>query len=268
MKTPMLLGRDFDERDSATSPKVAIVNQLFAEKMLKAANPVGMNFSVHSYADRPAVNYQVIGMVKNTAYWDLRDEFEPLAFVPVAQDDDPDAYPSYMVRTNLPMETMTAEIREATLKMNPAIVLEFRIFQTQIAESLARERMLASLSGFFGLLAGVLAVVGIYGVISYMVARRTNEIGIRMALGASRGDILRLIMREAGVLLSIGLAIGTALAFAAARSAASLLYGLKPTDLLTYASAVTTLTCVTVAASMLPAQRAARLDPMVALRDE
>lgn len=268
MKTPILLGRDFDERDSATSPKVAIVNQLFAEKLLKNANPIGATFSVHPYADRPAVDYQVIGVVKNTAYWDLRDEFQPLAFVPAAQDTDPDIYPSYMVRTNLPMETMTAEIKDAALSVNPAIVLEFRVFKTQVAESLARERMLASLSGFFGLLAGVLAVVGIYGVISYMVARRTNEIGIRMALGASRGDILRLIMREAGVLLSIGLVIGTALAFVAARSAASLLYGLKPTDLLTYASAVTTLTCITVAASMLPAQRAARLDPMVALRDE
>src|SRR6185369_12667046 len=157
---------------------------------------------------------------------------------------------------------------ESVLHENRSISIEFRVFKTQITESLARERMLASLSGFFGVLAGVLAVVGIYGVISYMVVRRTNEIGIRMALGATRIDILRLILSEAGVLLGVGLTIGTALAFVVARSAASLLYGLKPTDLATYAGAIGALTCVTVAASMLPAQRAASLDPMVALRDE
>ena len=268
MKTPVLLGRDFDDRDSAKATKAAIVNQLFAEKLLKTSNPLGMTFSTRSYEDKPAVTFQVVGLVKNTAYQDLRDDFEPLVFLPAAQDDDPDTYPSYVIRSSLPMQTISAEVKEAALQVSPAIAIEFKVFKTQIAESLARERMLASLSGFFGLLAGVLAVVGIYGVISYMVARRTNEIGIRMALGASRGDILRLIMREAGVLLGIGLTIGTALAFVTARSAASLLYGLKPTDLVTYASAVTTLTCVTVAASMLPAQRAARLDPMVALRDE
>jgi ABC-type antimicrobial peptide transport system permease subunit len=128
--------------------------------------------------------------------------------------------------------------------------------------------MLATLSGFFGVLAGVLAVVGIYGVISYMVVRRTNEIGVRMALGANRIDILKLIMREAGVLLGIGLVIGTVLAFVSARWATSLLYGLKATDLATYGGAILMLTCVTVGASFLPAQRASRLDPMVALREE
>ena len=268
MKTPILLGRDFDEHDTAQSPNVAVVNQLFAEKMLKTKNPLGMTFSTRSYEDKPAVTYQIVGLVKNTAYQDLRDDFEPLVIVPAAQDDDPDPYPSYVIRTGLPMETISAEIKEAALQVNPAIALEFRVFKTQIDQSLARERMLASLFGFFGVLAGVLAVVGIYGVISYMVARRTNEIGIRMALGADRTDILSLIMREAGVLLAIGLAIGTGLAFVAARSASSLLYGLKPTDLMTYVGAIVLLTCVTVAASMLPAHRAARLDPMVALRDE
>jgi predicted permease len=268
MRIPLLLGRDFEERDSAEAPKVAIVNQLFAEKVLKTANPIGVTFATRSYESKPPIVYQVVGMVKNTAYQDLRDEFEPLVMVPSSQDTEPDLFPSYVTRTGLPMQTISAEVKEALLRENSSIAIEFHVFKTQIAESLARERMLASLSGFFGLLAGVLAVVGIYGVISYMVVRRTNEIGIRMALGATRIDILRLILSEAGVLLGVGLTIGTALAFVVARSAASLLYGLKPTDLATYAGAIGTLTCVTVAASMLPAQRAASLDPMVALRDE
>jgi putative ABC transport system permease protein len=266
--TPLLAGRDFDQRDTAGSPVVAIVNQQFARKILGTENPVGKTFRLVTNVGEKTPTYEVIGLAKDTKYEDLRSDFEPLAYVADVQDDQPDQFPSYLIRSDLPLETVVAGVKSAMAEVNPAIALEFRNFNTQIRETLARERMLASLSGFFGLLAGVLAVVGIYGVISYMVARRTNEIGIRMALGANRGNILGLIMREAGVLLGIGLVIGTGLAFAAARSAASLLYGLKPTDLVTYAGAIATLTCVTAGASMLPAHRAARLDPMAALRDE
>ena len=268
MGTPILLGRDFDDRDSATSPKVAVINQRFAEKILNTQNAVGMTFQTHSFEDRPALTFQVIGMVKNAKYGDVRDEFEPVAYVPAAQDDEPDGGPAYMVRTSLPMEHMTAEIKQSAMNMSPAISLDFRIFKTQINESLARERMLATLSGFFGVLAGVLAVVGIYGVISYMVVRRTNEIGVRLALGATRGNIVRLILREAGTLLGVGLAIGTVLAVIAGRAATSLLYGLKATDIATYGMAIGILGTVTCAASLLPAGRAAKLDPMVALREE
>lgn len=268
MELPLLLGRDFDQRDSANAPKVAIVNQAFAEKMLKSSNPLGMTFATHSYDDKPPVNYQVIGMVKNMKYHDLRREFDAIAYIPSSQETEPDAYPSYMIRTNLPMETVSTEVKQAAAEMSPLISIGFRVFKTQIKESLARERLLATLSGFFGVLAGVLAVVGIYGVISYMVIRRTNEIGVRMALGAGRADILKLIMREAGALLGIGLVLGTALAFVSARWSSSLLYGLKPTDLATYGGAILVLTSVTIMASFLPAQRASRLDPMVALRDE
>jgi putative ABC transport system permease protein len=268
MELPILLGRDFNDADSLNAPKVAIVNQWFAEKMLKTAHPIGMTFGTHSYDDKPPVVFQVVGLVKNMKYQDLRDEFDAVAFVPASQDERPDAAPSYLIRTSIPMESLTAEVKEAVRQVSPTISLSFRVFQRQINESLARERMLATLSGFFGILAGVLAVVGIYGVISYMVIRRSNEIGVRMALGANRIDILRLILREAGVLLGIGLMVGTALAFVAARWSSSLLYGLKATDVTTYTGAILMLTCVTVAASFLPARRASRLDPMVALRDE
>jgi ABC-type antimicrobial peptide transport system permease subunit len=267
VETPLLAGRDFDEHDLPTGPNFAIVNQKFAQEMLHTSNPIGMMFSTESYTDK-GVDYQIVGMAKDTKYSDMRDDFEPLVYVPASQDKEPDPYPSYLIRSDLALDALTAEVKEATNRMNPAISLDFRVFNTQIAESLARERMMAMLSGFFGILAGVLAVVGIYGVISYMVVRRTNEIGVRLALGANRTDILGLIMREAGVLLGLGLLIGTALAYGAARWSSSLLYGLKPTDLATYAGSIVLLSGITIAASFLPAQRASRLDPMAALRDE
>jgi ABC-type antimicrobial peptide transport system permease subunit len=142
------------------------------------------------------------------------------------------------------------------------------VFKNKIRESLLRERLMATLSGFFGFLAGLLATIGLYGLISYTVARRTNEIGIRMALGAQRGDVTRMILREAAILLGIGLAAGTVLSLVAAKTASSFLFGLKPRDPLTLAGAIAALAAVTIAASLLPAQRASRLDPIAALRDE
>jgi putative ABC transport system permease protein len=142
------------------------------------------------------------------------------------------------------------------------------MLDTQIRDSLLRERLMATLSGFFGFLAVVLATIGLYGVISYTVARRTNEIGIRVALGAQRGDVVGMIMRDAGTMLVIGLAVGAVLTLVVARAAASLLYGLKPHDPATLTVAVVALTLVAAVASFLPAHRAAGLDPMAALREE
>ncbi len=144
----------------------------------------------------------------------------------------------------------------------------FAPFTTQVKDSLLRERLMATLSGFFGLLAAVLATVGLYGVISYMVARRRSEIGIRIALGANRAEIVGLVTREATLLLGAGLAIGTMLAIAAARTANSMLYGLQPTDPATIAGAIAALAFVALVASVFPAMRAARIEPMLALRDE
>ena len=148
------------------------------------------------------------------------------------------------------------------------MVLSFTVFNTQIREGLLRESLMATLSGFFGALATILAMVGLYGVISYMVVRRRNEIGVRMALGASRNDILVMVLREAAILLGIGLVTGTGLALAAGAAAASMLYGLKPTDPLTLGAGITGMMIVALLASLLPAQRAATLHPMEALREE
>jgi ABC-type antimicrobial peptide transport system permease subunit len=147
-------------------------------------------------------------------------------------------------------------------------VISYTVFKAQIREGLLRERLMATLSGFFGGLATVLAVIGLYGVISYMVIQRRNEIGVRMALGANRSDILRMVLRDATILLGIGLVAGTGLTIAAGRAAASMLYGLKPNDPPTLAAALAGIVAVGLAASFLPALRAANIHPMAALREE
>jgi ABC-type antimicrobial peptide transport system permease subunit len=151
---------------------------------------------------------------------------------------------------------------------NSNLSFEFRAFDSQVEDSLMRERLMATLSAFFGFLAAALATVGLYGVISYMVARRRSEIGIRIALGANRAGIVKLVISEAILLLGIGSAIGIVLAVAAARTTGSLLYGLQPTDPTTITAAIASLAFVAMAASLFPALRAARVEPMEALREE
>jgi ABC-type antimicrobial peptide transport system permease subunit len=159
-------------------------------------------------------------------------------------------------------------VKQAVAEVSPALVIHFTVFDTALREGLIRERLMATLSGFFGFLAAALAMIGLYGVISYMVICRRNEIGIRMALGASRHKILSMIMREAATLLLIGLVIGTVLALAAGTTARALLFGLQPGDPITLVMASASLAVIALGASFLPARRAAALDPMQALRDE
>jgi predicted permease len=268
LRTPFLAGRDFDDHDTASSPKVAIVNEIFVSKILNGANPVGVRIRQETYQGRPTPVYEIVGLVKNTKYSDLREEPRPIVFVVAAQDDKPDQYAQFLIRSDLPMAGVLPAVKQVLSEASPDIAMEFHGLATQIHDSLLKERLMATLSGFFGFLAALLATVGLYGVISYTVARRTNEIGIRMALGAQRGSVVGLIMREAGVLLSMGIVIGAALALAAARTAAALLFGLKPHDPLTILAAIGALALVAAAASFLPAHRASRLDPMAALREE
>ena len=159
-------------------------------------------------------------------------------------------------------------ITTAVAAVTPGIRVEFRFLSQQLEDSLLRERLMATLSSGFGLLAGLLATLGLYGVTAYMVARRRNEIGVRMALGADRRMVIRLILREAGMLLAAGLAAGALLALWAGRAASTLVFGLQPHDPLTMAGAMALLTVVAVAAAYAPARGAAALDPMTALRDE
>lgn len=268
MGITFIQGRDFGEQDTVHSPAVAIVNESFVHKVLQGEDPLGKIFRVDAGAGVPETPYQIIGVVKDTKYSNLREDFQPTAFLPRSQDDKPDLDNSIILHSDLGLGSLTASIERSTAELNPEIGIQFSVFKTQIRDTLVRERLMASLSGFFGLLAGVLATIGLYGVISYMVVRRRNEIGIRMALGADRNRVLALIMREAAILLALGLGIGAGLSLAATRAAASLLFGLKPHDPVTMALAAISLALVAAAASYLPAFRAARIHPTEALREE
>jgi putative ABC transport system permease protein len=265
--TPLLAGRNFDAHDTLNSPKTAIVNETFARKLL-GGSPLGKTFHLEQGPGEPDPLYQVVGVVQDTKYYGLREDFRAIAFFPAAQEANPDSGAQILVRSSTPLVSLIAAVKRAILGANPDIDLDFKVFKTQINDSLLQERLMATLSGFFGLLAALLATIGLYGVMSYMVAQRQNEIGVRMALGANGRDVLRMILREAGLLLAIGLAVGTALAVAAGRAATSMLYGLKPHDPITMALAIASLGAVALLASYVPAHRAARLEPMMALRDE
>ncbi len=266
--TPLVAGRDFDEHDNTSSPDVAIVNQEFASKFIGKSNPIGQQFRLLAGPGEPEHIYQIVGLVKNSKYQSLREAFQPLAFFPQNQDKEPGPGISFLIRSNVPLGALMPALKQTIRARNAGISFQFQAFKTQVEESLQRERLMAMLSGFFGFLAAALATVGLYGVISYMVARRRSEIGIRIALGASRTEIMLLVIKEAGLLLGIGLLIGTLLAAATARTAASLLYGLQPTDPATITGAIAALALVALAASLIPALRAARVEPMVALREE
>ncbi|HTC32438.1 MAG TPA: ABC transporter permease [Bryobacteraceae bacterium] len=267
MGTPLVIGRDFDERDNQQSPKVAIVNQQFAKKFF-GGDALGKTFQIAADRGEKRYDFQVVGVVRNTKYYDLRENFEPLAFYPEAQDDKPDTWTQMMVRSDLELASVINGVKAAIAQVDSGVSVDFHPYDRQIKDGLLRERLLAMLSSFFGILAAVLATIGLYGVIAYMVARRTNEIGIRMALGASPRQILAMVVGEAGSLLVVGVMIGAVLAVAAGKSASTLLYGLKPYDPLTLVLAAAGLGAVAIAASLLPARRAAKLEPMVALRDE
>ncbi|MBV9155082.1 MAG: ABC transporter permease [Acidobacteriaceae bacterium] len=268
MGTPLLAGRDFDDRDTPASTEVAIVNEQFSKKFLGGASPLGRQFRILSGPGEPQHVYQIVGVVKNSKYQTLRDDFEPIVFVAESQDKEPGLGTNIIVRSALPIGSLTAAIKRTVLRENAGTSLEFHVFKTQIRESLLRERLMATLSAFFGFLAAVLATVGLYGVISYMVERRRNEIGIRIALGANRRTVINLVMKEASLLLTAGFIIGVVLAMASARTASSLLYGLRPADPLSIGFAAVLLGIVSLTASFVPALRASQVEPMTALREE
>ena len=269
MGSPLLAGRDVDERDTLSTQRVAIVTESFARVFFGGQNPVGKTFQIDEPPGQPRPIYQVVGFTRDSKYEHVRDPFEPLVFVPAAQDDRPPAQSvRFVVRSTPPLTNVTSAIVAVARDTHPAIVVDFRTMQLQVKNSLIRERLMATLSGFFGGLAALIAMIGLYGVMSYTVARRRNEIGIRMALGADRRQVVRMIMREAGMLLGAGLIVGTLTALAAARAATTLLFGLQPHDPTTLITAVIALAAVAALASYVPAVRASRLEPTEALREE
>ena len=266
--TPLLSGRDFDDRDTPTSVKVAIVNQAFARKIFNGQNPLGKKFRLHEPPGKPRPFYEIVGVTGDYKFQDMHEEYLPFTVFPVTQMEKPQPRNQLVIRSSLPVTSLMASIKQAVGDVNPGINLQFKPFKTQVHDSLLQDELMATLSGFFGFLAALLAAIGLYGVMSYMVVQRTREIGIRMAIGAEGGDVLKIILREAGLLTAVGLLIGTGLALGAAQAAKALLYGLKPRDPLTLVIAVVALSAVAAFASFLPAYRASKLDPLTALRYE
>jgi putative ABC transport system permease protein len=268
MATPLVMGRDFSEADTESSPRAAIVNETFRRTYESGVDPLGRTFRFEVGPGEKETTYQIVGVMKDTKYSDLRETLSPIVLIDQAQVDEPDVFLTAFARSNLETGSLAAGIARAVKEVSPRIALEFSPLKTTIRESLVLERLMASLSGFFGAVAGILAVIGLYGVLSYSVSTRRNEIGIRMALGADRGRVIRMIVREASWLLVVGIALGFGLTLAAGRTAATLLFGLTPTDPPTLIVAVAGLALVALAASVLPARRASRLDPVRALRDD
>jgi predicted permease len=268
MATPLVAGRDFDDRDTPQSPKVAIVSESFVKKYFAGAGAVGRSFMVPGDGGKPGPAIQIVGVARNTKYADLREAFEPLAYLNANQDDEPDQAPNFVLHTTTSLSAVSSAVTRTLAAMNPGVSVQYQTVREQIDNSLLRERLMATLSACFGGLAVLIATIGLYGVMSYTVARRRVEIGVRMALGADRGSVVRMIIREASLLLAAGVVAGVGLGVAAGRWATTLLYDLKPWDPATIALAVVALGSATLIASWLPARRASRLEPTVALREE
>jgi predicted permease len=263
MGVDLLAGRDFDRRDSRAAPRVAIVNRTLVRRLGLRDNPVGQRFRWPVTSNV----VEVIGLVPDSKYLTLREDPLPIMFVPMAQITDPRPFTDVLVRSPMPMAELSSLLTRTVGTVSPLIDVDVRPFDATIRDGLVRERLMALLSGAFGVLAALIAAVGLYGVMSFLVIRRTSEIGVRMALGAQRRDILAMVLREAGVLLGVGLAIGAIASVAAAGAAQSLVFGMQPHDARTIGLACLLLGATAMVASYVPARRAAGLRPLIALRD-
>jgi predicted permease len=269
LQIPFVAGRDFNERDLTTSPHVAVVSETFVRKFLSGADPIGKLIRTAPEPYYPAATYEIVGVVKDTKYAGLREgATPPEAYAPASQCPDQRWWTSVVIRSSAPASTMMSALRAKLGEANPALSIQTQVLQQTIEDGLVRERMMALLSGFFGALAALLATIGLYGVISYIIATRKNEIGIRMALGASRGQIVGDVIRQTLRLLAFGVAAGVLLSLVASRGAGSLLFGLRASDPLSLVGAGAFLVAVALVASYIPARQASRIDPMIALRYE
>jgi putative ABC transport system permease protein len=265
LQTPFIAGRDFNNRDTLHSPPVVIVNESLANKFFGSPfAAMGKTFRQGWPVPSPV---EIVGIVRDAKYTSLRAQNEMIEYLPQAQISPP-RWNNFQLRASGSALALIPSVKAAFGDVSPDITLQFRTLALQLDESLGREKLLATLSGFFGALALLLSTIGLYGVMSYNVARRRNEIGIRMALGAEQSRVLRMVLGEVATLIFIGLAVGFAATLATTRFVSSFLYNLAPNDPRTLASAAAVLALVAVIAGYLPARRASRLDPMTALREE
>jgi predicted permease len=266
MGIPLLVGRVFDSHDTATSPKVAVINETMARQFFPGGSPIGRRFGI-GHDPKHSNDSEVVGVVKDAKYMSLRERPWPAAYYPYTQRIG--YYSDLEVRCSGDPAAIIAEVRHAVGEVDRSLPITYQnTLVEQVERSITSQTLVAQLSTFFGLLAVFLACIGIYGLMSYAVSRRTNEIGVRMALGAGRSNLLWMVMRESLTLVVIGLAVGLGAALAATRVVASQLYGLKPHDPVTVAAAACLLLAVAAFASFVPARRASHVDPMAALRYE
>jgi predicted permease len=275
MGIPILIGRDFTDRDERTTPaspgtsdyRIAIVNEKFARHYFGDMNPIGRRIGFGGNPNTPTP-IEIVGVVRDSKYTDVRDEMQRQVFFPFFEESQPSSYTVYL-RTNRPTDLVFTAVRQTVAGLDPNIPIHgTRTLETQVALSLSRERMVATMTIVFGTLATLLAVIGLYGVMSYTVARRTREIGVRVALGATARRIGWLVIREVLVIGGVGVTLALPAAWWLGRYVSTQLYGVEPTDPVAIGAAVALLLTVAVAAGLIPSTRAARLDPTVALRQE
>jgi predicted permease len=264
MQIPVMLGRGFTDRDSGTAPKVVVINEAAARTYFPNENPIGRRFG-SSLETSGAL--EIVGVLRDAKYDSVRESPPPTMYVPYTQTRFGNAV--FEVRTAGSTASATGSIREAVRRIDPNLpIMDVTTQIEQVEQRFSQERIFAQAYALFGGVALLLASIGLFGLMSYNVSRRTNEIGIRMALGAQRGDVLRLVMRESMLLVLAGIAVGLAVALGASTYVATLLFGLPPTDPISIAIAVALMVTVAGIAGYLPARRASRVDPMVALHYE
>jgi predicted permease len=261
----VVLGRDFTERDTAGAPKVVIVNETFVKRFYPRESPLGHRIG---WGESGPLDMEIVGVARDMKGGDLREKAKPWTFTPALQDAAP-AELTYYLRTNQDPLSLAQAARQSVAGLDASLpVFNVKTVEAQIRETHFLDRLFAWLSIAFGVLATLLASVGLYGVTAYAVARRTQEIGIRLALGASRANVLRLILREVIVLVGAGVAAGVVAALALGRLVESQLFGIKASDPVVMALAIGVIVAVTVLAGYIPARRATGIDPMNALRYE
>ncbi len=269
MRTPVLEGRTFDARDTADSTPVVVVNELLAQRYFGTQNPIGQHLLAEPGGMLAKEPMEIVGVVQDTKYTSLDEDFQPEAYFPLSQiQKNVDEDTTFEVRTAMIPGALIPAVRDAMASVNKSASLQFVTLKQEADDSVLQEHLMAVLSGFFGGLALLLTAIGLYGVMAYVVTQRTHEIGIRMALGAQQSSILRLVMRDAAIVLVAGVAAGLLGSIWITRLVKSLLFGLTPNDPLTLALAIAAMVAIAFVATYIPARRAMKVDPMIALRYE
>ncbi len=267
-RIPILSGRAFGPTDTATSPLVAVINQSLAHSAYPDTNPVGKTFTSEVHQGDPEAIYQIIGVSADAKYDELQGD-PPPTFYTLYRQSQYEQFITYAVKTQLSPTAILPALRNAVQSIDKDLPLrDIRTQTEQIEAGISQQRLFATLTAAFGFLALTLACVGIYGIMAYTVSQRTNEIGIRLALGAHRAQVRAMVLRQATRLAILGVIIGVAASLALSRLVKSMLYGLKPTDPISIIGAATILLAVALIASWIPALRASRVEPMEALRHE